>query len=75
MWLGGDFGKEKAKTTFHRVLIEQILPQFLDRDNAMDLLEEHVTNNLLKVSGVSRNTNSRWGGNSTDRRLEFPKGQ
>jgi hypothetical protein len=44
-----DFAKEKAKTTFHRILVEQILPQFLARDNAMELLEEHVTNNLLKV--------------------------
>jgi hypothetical protein len=44
-----DFAQEKAKTTFHRVLVEQILPTFMERDTALELLEEHLTNNLLKV--------------------------
>jgi hypothetical protein len=44
-----NFADEKAKTTFHRVLVEQVLPTFIDREAALDLLEEHVTNNLLKV--------------------------
>jgi hypothetical protein len=46
---GDDFAQEKAKTTFHRVLVEQILPTFMERDTALELLEEHLTNNLLKV--------------------------
>lgn len=44
-----DFAKDKAKTTFHRVLVEQVQPTFMDRDNALLLLEEHITNNILKV--------------------------
>lgn len=47
--LGDDFANEKAKTTFHRVLVDQILPTFMERDAALELLEEHVTNSLLKV--------------------------
>jgi hypothetical protein len=35
------------------VLVEWILPTFLKRDDALDLLEERVTNNLLKVSSLS----------------------
>jgi hypothetical protein len=46
---GDNFAQEKAKTTFHRVLVEQVLPTFMDRDAALELLEEHLTNNLLKV--------------------------
>ena len=46
---GDNFAEEKAKTTFHRVLVEQVLPTFMERETALDLLEEHVTNNLLKV--------------------------
>lgn len=44
-----NFAKNKAKTTFHRVLVEQIQPTFMDRDDALLLLEEHITNNILKV--------------------------
>jgi hypothetical protein len=44
-----DFAKNKAKTTFHRVLVEETLPTSMTREKAFALLEEHVTNNLLKV--------------------------
>ena len=44
-----DFARDKAKTTFHRVFVEQIQPTFMERDEALFLLEEHVTNNILKV--------------------------
>lgn len=50
---GDNFAEEKAKTTFHRVLVEQVLPTFMDRDKALDLLEEHVTNNLLKANSCN----------------------
>jgi hypothetical protein len=44
-----NFAKETAKSNFHRVLVEQVVPTFMDRDDALLLLEEHVTNNILKV--------------------------
>ena len=30
--------------------MEQVLPTFMEKDNALTLLEEHITNNILKVS-------------------------
>jgi len=45
-----NFAEDKAKTTFHRILVEQVLPTFMEKDNALMLLEEHITNNILKVS-------------------------
>lgn len=45
-----EFAQEKAKTTFHRVMVDQILPTTMTRDIAFGLLEEHVTNNILKVT-------------------------
>lgn len=44
-----NFAKDKAKTTYHRVLVEQVQPTFMDKDDALLLLEEHITNNILKV--------------------------
>jgi hypothetical protein len=43
------FAQERASVSVHRILVEQILPTFMKRGDALDLLEEHVTNNILKV--------------------------
>ena len=49
MGFANNFAEDKAKTTFHRILVEQVLPTFMEKDDALMLLEEHITNNILKV--------------------------
>ena len=67
----GELGKEVVKTTFHRVVVENVVPQFITRDDALELLEEHVTNNLLKVYRGCINAKMRWVNNSIDKRSGF----
>lgn len=69
-----DFAEDKSKTTFHRILVEQILPTFMEKDDALVLLEEHVTNNILKVLvPFDHRAYRRWASSSIDKRLGFLK--
>jgi len=71
-----NFAKEKAKSTFHRVLVEQVQPKFMQRDEALELLEEHITNNILKVFVPQEMLlRYRWVNNSIVKRLAFLRGQ
>ena len=69
-----EFAKDRANTTFHRVLIEQILPQFMSKDCALELLEEHVTNNLLKVLSCERRLNIQMGKHFYRQKVGIPQG-
>jgi hypothetical protein len=70
-----NFAEEKAKTTFHRILVEQVLPTFMEKDDALLLLEEHITNNILKVSHPPPSADCRWASNSTGKKSGYLKVQ
>ena|SRR5579859_1782616 len=69
------FAEQKARTTFHRILVEYIVPTFQDGEAALALLQEHITNNILKVRRFGKVLTSRWENSITDRKWVFRRDQ